>query len=92
MEIDLPVHQSAGCKKILDGVDTLFLHHEVVIEHVKHLDDASGTDIPLGNAREEAVATQVVETIHIQLAAYKLMEEALVVFVAVDAYGQTEAP
>ena len=88
VQIDLPVHQPAGGEEVLDGVDAFCLHYQVVVFHVEHLDDAGGADVPFDYARVVAVAAQVVQTVHVQLPADQLMQEAFRVFVLEDADGE----
>ena len=91
VQIDLPVHEAAGGEEVLDGVDSLGLYHEVVVLDTEHLDDACRADVAFGDTGVEAVATQVVETVHIELAAHELVQEAFLILVLIDAYGKVEA-
>ena len=90
MQIDLPVHQSAGGEVVLQRIDTLLIDHEFIIHHIEHLDDACRTDITLSDARIERVAPQVVETVHIQLAGDELVEEVLRIVALEDRDGQIQ--
>ena len=40
VQIHLPVHEAAADEVVLDGVDAFLVHHELVIHHVEHVDDA----------------------------------------------------
>ena len=88
VEVDLPIHEPAGGEEVFDGVDAFGFDHEVVVFHVEHLDDACGTDVAFAHAGVEAVAPQVVESVHVQLPADELVEEAFRVFVLEDADGE----
>ena len=90
VQIHLPVHQATGGEEVLNGIDTLRLHHQVVILHIEHLDDASRANVTLSHSRIETIAAQVVETVHIELTAHKLMQEALLILILVYAYGKIE--
>ena len=63
-----------------------------VIHHLQHLDDALATDHPFAHAGVEAVAVEVVDAVHIQLAAHQLVQVAFGVLVAEDADAEVQCP
>ena len=69
MQIDLPVHQTPGSKKVFYGINAFGFNHEMVICYIKHFDDSGRSDVTFRYTGIEAVATQVVETIHVELSA-----------------------
>ena len=81
MHIYLPVHQSPGDDKLLHAIDTLLVHHQLVVVHIEHRDDAVGAHDALAHTGEERVAAQVVEAVHIELATDELVQEMLMVSV-----------
>ena len=83
---------AAGHEEVLDGVDAFLLDDEVVVLDVEHLDDARRADVSLGDARVEAVAAQVVQAVHVELAADQLVEEALGILVLEYLDGQRQLP
>ena len=90
VKVNLPIHQTAGGEVVLERVDTFLLYDEAVVNHVEHLDDACRSDVALGNSCEERVASQVVETVHIELAGDELMQESLGVVVLEDSDGHSQ--
>ena len=90
MHIDLPVHEAAADDELLDAVDALLVDHELVVVDVEHGDDAVGADDALADAGEEAVAAEVVEAVHVELAADELVEEVFGVGVAEDGDSHVE--
>ena len=90
MQIYLPIHQAAGHEEVLDGVDAFLLDDEVVVLDIEHLDDARRADVSLGDARVEAVAAQVVQAVHVELAADQLVEEALGILILEYLDGQRQ--
>ena len=92
MQVHLPIHQSSGGQVVLQRVDSLLFHHQGIVYDVEHLDDTSRTDISFCHTRIEGVAPQIVETVHIQLARYELVEEVLRVLALEDGNGQVQLP
>ena len=91
MQIDLPVHQPPRDNKLLHRIDALLLHHQTVVLHIQHTDDAVGAHNALTHTREEAVASQIVESVHIQLAAHQLVQKVLWIAVVENADGSRES-
>lgn len=87
VQVYLPVHESSAEQKLLDAVDGLFFYHQFAFLYGEHFQDAVVSDYSFCNAREEAVAIQVVHSVYIQLARNQLMQESLRVFVGEDIYG-----
>ena len=92
MQVHLPVHQAAGDEELLDGVDAFRVHGQLPFVQVEHLDDARRADGALHHARVEAVAAQVVDAVHVELAGHQLVQETLGMAVAEHVHGQVEPP
>jgi len=90
VHIDLPVHEPSRDDEFLDAVDALLVDDELVVVDVEHRDDAVSADDAFADACEEAVTSEVVETIHVELAGDELVEEMLVVGVAEDVDSEVE--
>ena len=90
MQIDLPIHQSAGGQIVLDGIDTFRVNHQLVVGHIQHLDDACRTDVSFCNAGIEGVATKIVQAVHVQLTGNQLMEYFVGIFVLENGDGQIQ--
>ena len=91
VEVDLPVHKAARHEVVLDGVKPLGVYHEPVAADVEHFYYAVAADIAFGHAGEEAVAAQVVEAVHVELATYELVEVLLGVFVLEYLEGEVQS-
>ena len=76
MQIHLPVHQAARDKEFFDRVDRFLFHHQAIIHDLQHLQDPIAADHAFAHARVETVAVEVIDAIHIQLAAHELMQGA----------------
>ena len=87
VHVYLPVHEAAGDDELLDGVDTFLVDDQLIVVDVEHRDDAIGADYALADTGEEAVATEIVEAVHVELAAHQLVEEMLVV--GIGEYGNS---
>lgn len=81
VHIDLPVHEAATDDKFLDTVDTFLVDYELVIVNVEHRDYAVGADNAFADTGEEAVASEIVEAVHVELRGDKLVEEVFVVLI-----------
>jgi len=92
VQIYLPVHQAACSQEILNRIDAFRFDNEAVVRHVEHFDDSCRTDIPFRYAGVETVASKIIEPVHIQLPAYKLMQETFRIFVLEDLNGKAELP
>ena len=92
MQIYLPVHQTARGEKVLNGIDAFGFYHQMVVLYIEHLDDTCRTYISLRDPCIEAVATKVVEAVHIQLPADQLMKETFGIFVLEYLDGECELP
>ena len=77
---------------VLDGVDAFRLNYQVVVLHIEHLDDTGRADVSFGHSGIETVSAQIIQTVHIQLSAHQLVEEALGIFVLEDLDGKGELP
>ena len=92
MQVNLPIHQPSGCQEIFNGIDAFGVHHQLVVHHIKHLDDAGRSDVSFSDTREERVAPEVIKTIHIQLTADELVQETLGILVLEDHQGKVQRP
>ena len=90
MQIYLPVHQATCRKEILDRVDSFGFDNQAVIRYIKHFYNPCGTDISFCHTCVKAVAAKIIQSVHIQLTAYKLMEKAFWIFVFEDLNGKTK--
>ena len=90
MQIHLPVHEATGNNELLDAVNTFLFHHQMIIDHIQHLQNALASNLPFYHTAEETVASQVVQSIHIELAAHQLMQKLLGVFVIENGNGHGE--
>ena len=90
VQIHLPVHQSTCCQVVLYRVDAFGIDYQSVVGHIEHLDNARTTDVALCNACIERVSTQIVQSVHVQLTGYQLVEYFVRVFVLEDAYRQIQ--
>ena len=84
MHIHLPIHEAAADDELLDAVDALFVDDKFVVVDVEHGDDAVGAYDALADTGEEAVASQIVETVHVELRGDQLVEEMLMILVGED--------
>ena len=91
VQIHLPIHQAARSEVVLNRIDAFLFNHQSVVDDVEHLDDACRADVSFGNTREERVAAQVVEPVHVELRGDELVKESLRVVVFEDFDGQREA-
>ena len=41
--------------------------------HIQHFDDASRSNVAFSDACEERIATQIIQTVHVELTGYQLM-------------------
>ena len=57
------------------------LYNEGIVYDIEHLDDSCRADVSFCDASEERVASQIVQTVHVELAGDELMEKALGVLV-----------
>lgn len=73
MQIDLPVHQSAGDEELLDGVDTFSFEDKFIVNYVHHFDQSGRGYVSFGHAAEERVPTEVIHAVHIELAGDELV-------------------
>ena len=92
MQIYLPVHQTTGCEKVFDRIDAFGFNNEVVIGHIKHLDDTGRTDVPLCDTGIETVTSQIVQTVHVELPTDELVKETFGIFVFEYLDGKAELP
>ena len=90
VQVHLPVHQAARHNELLDGVDRLLFNAELAVHDVQHLEDALAADLALGDAAVEAVPREVIQAIHVELAADQLVEERLGMVVVEDLNGQIQ--
>ena len=90
VHIHLPIHEAARDDELFDAVDAFFVDDELVVFDVEHIDDTVGADDALAHASEVAVAAEVVEPVHIELARDELVEEMLGVLVSEDGNGGVE--
>ena len=90
MQIYLPVHQATCRKEILDRVDSFGFDNQAVVRYIKHFYNPCGTDISFCHTCVKAVAAKIIQSVHIQLTAYKLMEKAFWIFVFEDLNGKTK--
>lgn len=86
MQIDLPVHQSAGDEELLDGVDTFGFKDEFIVNYVHHFDQSGRGYVSFGHAAEERVAAEVVHAVHIELAGNELVQEPPRILIFEDPY------
>ncbi len=91
VKVDLPVHQAARDDEFLDRIDAFLVHHQFIVLHIEHADDAVGAHDALANTGKETVAAQIVKAVHVELAAHQLMEEMLGIAVVEDADGSSQA-
>src|SRR5690554_5088567 len=84
VQVYLPVHQSPRHQEVLDGVDPFRLYHQPLILQVEHLDDTCRTDVSLTHTGEEAVTTQVIKPVHVELTTHQLVQEPLGISVGED--------
>ena len=92
MQVYLPVHQTARSKIVLDRIDTVRFYDKRIVHNIQHLDDSCRPDVPFCHAREKTVTSQIVKSVHIELAGDELMEERLGVVVLEDADGEVQCP
>ena len=90
VQIHLPVHQAPRHDELLDGINGLLFDAELTVDDVEHLDDAFAADFPFGHPAVKTVTRQVVQTIHVELAADQLMQERLGVVVVEDFNGKVQ--
>ena len=88
MQLNLPIHKASSDEEILDRIDTLRLHHKTVVVHIEHIYNTIRPDSTLCDTGIEAVATEVVNPIHIQLRADKLVQEMLWIFIFKNIYSE----
>ena len=67
VQVHLPIHQAPCGKIILDGVYSLGVHHQLIVDNVKHFDNSCRTDIALGDTRKKGIATEIIQPVHVEL-------------------------
>ena len=77
VQIHLPVHQAPRHDELFNRINGLFFDAELPVDDVEHLDDALAADFSFGHPAVKAVARQVIQTIHVELAADQLVQERL---------------
>jgi len=75
VQVHLPVHQPAAHQKILDRVHGLFLEHQPFVVHAQHFYEAVGPGAAFFHAGVKRVAVEVIEPVHVELAAHELVKE-----------------
>ena len=90
VQVHLPVHQATRHDELLDGVDGLLFDAELAVHNVQHLQDALAAHLALGDAAVEAVPGEVVQAVHVELAADQLVKEWLGMVVVEDLNGQIQ--
>ena len=90
VQVHLPVHQTARHDKLLNRVDGLLLDAELAVHNVQHFEDAFAAHLAFGHPAVKAVSGEVVQPVHVQLAAHQLVEEGLGVVVVEDLNGQIQ--
>ncbi len=88
MQIDLPVHQSAGDEELLDGVDAFGFKDKFIVNYVHHFYQSGGGYVSLGHAAEERVSAEVVHTVHVELAGDELVQEPARILIFEDPYRE----
>ena len=84
VQIHLPIHQAPRHDELLDGINGLLFDAELPVDDVEHLDDPFAADLALSHPAVKAVARQIIQSIHVQLAADQLVQEWLGVVVVED--------
>ena len=64
----------------------------MIVFYIQHLDDTCRADVALCHSRIETVTSQVIQTIHVQLAADELVQKLLRIFIFEYLYGQIQLP
>ena len=90
VQVHLPVHQATRHNELLNGVDRLLFDAELAVHDVQHLQDALAAHLALGDPAVEAVPSEVIQAVHVELAADQLMEERLGMVVVEDFNGQIQ--
>ena len=49
------------------------IYHQMVIYHIKHLNNSSRTDVTFVHPRKEAISTEIIKPIHVELTTNKLV-------------------
>ena len=73
MKIDLPIHKSPRNEVVLDREHTFLFYDEAVVGDVEHLDDTGRADAAFDYTGEETVSHKIIEPVHIELTANKLV-------------------
>ena len=84
MEINLPVHQPPRYQEFFDRIDRFFFHHELAFMYRQHFEDAVVADDTFGDTGKEAVAGEVIHSVHVELTRYQGMEIGFGVLVRKD--------
>ena len=90
VEVDLPIHQSARHEVVFYGVNAFGFHHEAVVSDVEHFDDTLYSYVAFSHSGKETVATQIVESVHVELAANQFVEKMLWIAVGENLYCRGE--
>lgn len=91
MQIDLPVHQSAGDEELLDGVDAFGFEDKFIVDDVHHFYQSGGGYVSFGHAAEERVPAEVVHAVHIELAGNELVQEPPRILIFEDPYRKVRS-
>ncbi len=68
MQVHLPVHESSRDQELLDGIDPFVLDDQFIAVNREHFNDAVVGDDAFSDTGKKAVAGQVIEPVHVELA------------------------
>ena len=88
MQINLPVHKSAGYQKFFNGINSFFLYHQFSIMHRKHFDDPVITNHTFGNPGKKTISVEIIHPVHIQLTGYQLMQKFFWIMIGKNINGR----
>src|SRR5690554_4172469 len=91
MQVNLPIHQPSCDQKLLYGINPFLLNNYLIINHIKHLNNAIEANHPFGNPGKKTVPVEVIHTIGIKLTRYQLMQKSFRVFVVENSLGHSES-
>jgi hypothetical protein len=81
MQVNLPVHQPARDKKLLDRIDTFLFHHQISVMHSQHFQDTVIPNHAFGHSGKKTITREVIHPVNIQLTGYKLMKERFMIII-----------